>query len=135
MIDQVDDHRDAQRIGQQDELLPGGIARMPGGGGKVDALKPFRLGQLHLFDERMEMTRQAEHDLAQPRIRRALEAAQPVIGNVVFSSSRRSLLGHDHLARLPEATLYCLALCSDKSVAGIFVDVTFPATWKRRGIA
>ena len=53
MIEQVDHHRDAQRIGEQDEFLPLVAAHLTGFGQDLDRLEPFGLGQLHLLDEGM----------------------------------------------------------------------------------
>ena len=64
----VDEHRDADRIRQQNEFLPHAVAFLPGRGEKLDAGHPFFRRQLHLADERVQVLDQAAEDRAQPRV-------------------------------------------------------------------
>src|SRR4051812_17665177 len=85
VVDRLHQHRDAQDVGQQDELLPHLVAHVPGAGEEVDREAPLLLGQLHLLDERVQMLDQRGQHPPQPRIRRAGEAGghhlrRPLLG-------------------------------------------------------
>jgi hypothetical protein len=84
VIDQVDHHRDPERIRKQDELLALVAAHLAGFGQDLDRLEPFRLGQLDLLDEGVEVVDQAQHDAAQPRVGRRGKPRQDLGGDVVF---------------------------------------------------
>ena len=56
MVDQVDDHRHAERIGEQDELLPLVVALLPVSVRNWMAVEPFGLGQLDVLDEAVQVT-------------------------------------------------------------------------------
>ena len=59
VTDQVDHHRHPERIREQDELLPLVAAHLASFGQDLDRLEPFRLGQLDLFDEFVQMADEA----------------------------------------------------------------------------
>jgi hypothetical protein len=96
VIDGIHQHRDAERIGKQDEFLPLLVAGMAGLREKPDGLKPFRLGQLDLADEVVQMPDERRHDRAQPGIGRRLQALLDGIREVVIGEiSHHSLLWRD----------------------------------------
>ncbi len=68
VIDRVNQHRQAERIGQKDELLPLLRADLPGPCQKIDAEVPFILGQVDFAREVVEMLDEASHHLCQARI-------------------------------------------------------------------
>jgi len=84
VIDEIDHHRDAERVGEEDELLALVAAHLARFGQDLDRLKPLRLGQLDLFDEGVEMANEAQHDLPQPRVRRRGKPRQYLGGDVVL---------------------------------------------------
>ena len=55
MVDQVDHHRNAEGVREQNELLPLVAAHAAGFGQDLDRLKPFRFGQLDLLDKGMQV--------------------------------------------------------------------------------
>ena len=67
MGDRVDQHRDSQDVGQQDEFLPPVRAGVAHGGEEPDALHPFRLGQFRLNHRRVQVVDEDRHHLAQTR--------------------------------------------------------------------
>ena len=67
MIDGIDQHRNAQRIGQQDELLPRCTAHLTGAGQEVDGMLPFGLCRLDITHEIVKMADQAFADFFNPR--------------------------------------------------------------------
>src|SRR3954470_1476268 len=76
MIDRVDQHRHAERIGEKDELLPLVVAHLPGAGQKLDPLHPLLEARLDLPDEGMKMTHERIADLPHARIRRCRNAPE-----------------------------------------------------------
>ncbi len=74
MVDEVDHHGDAERIGEQNKLLALVIALVPGVGEKPDALKPLFLCELNLLHKGVQVFHQAGHDLFDPG-RRGLRQA------------------------------------------------------------
>jgi hypothetical protein len=87
VADQIDHHRNAERIREQDEFLPLVAAHLAGFGEDFDRLKPFGLGQLDLLDEGVQVFDEPQHDLAQTRIGRRREARQHGRGDVVLGGT------------------------------------------------
>ena len=82
MVDRVDHHRQAERVGEEDELLTcrgAGAARRSE---KLESRHPLRLRQARLDGERMEVTHKALHELAQPRICRRVESADHLLRDI-----------------------------------------------------
>ncbi|MCY1366597.1 hypothetical protein D9M69_535010 [compost metagenome] len=77
-------HRQTQRVGQQDELLALVIALLAGGREEFNALHPLGLGQLHLARKGVQVLHQAGHDLLQARIGRVREARDHRLRDVVL---------------------------------------------------
>ena len=50
MVDRIDQHRDPEHVGQQDELLPARRAFLAGPGQEIDRLLPFLEGEIGLAD-------------------------------------------------------------------------------------
>src|SRR6266436_7144533 len=73
MVDRIDQHGDAERVGQQDEFLALVVAHVAGASEEVDAVFPFLLGRAHLAHEGMEVPHQRVADLFDARIGRALD--------------------------------------------------------------
>ena len=69
MGDELDERRHAERVGQEDELLPGLVALLAGGGEELDAGEPLVALQTDLLDEGVEVTYGGLADLAQSRVR------------------------------------------------------------------
>ena len=69
VVQRIDEGRDAENVGQQDELLPDRGARVADGGKELDPLQPFGRGEVHLAGKRMQVLHRGFHDLTQPRIR------------------------------------------------------------------
>lgn len=93
-VDQLDEHRHAEHVGEQDELLPGLVRPLPGGGQEIDGGPPLVQGGLGLADEGVQVSHEAGQQLPQPRIRRAGEAGDDLV--------RRRVLGEvdgDHPLR------------------------------------
>ncbi|MNE82114.1 hypothetical protein D3C80_1788110 [compost metagenome] len=94
MIDGVDQHRQADHIGKQDEFLTHQpIALLPGLGEEADAFEPFGFGQLHLAGEGVQVADQALHHLAQARIGRIGEGGNGLGGDLRFG------VAHCHCSR------------------------------------
>ena len=70
VVQAVDQRREAERIGQQDEFLPLRRTHLAGGGHEFDALDPFRRRQIDLAGEGMEVLDRRRHDRLQARVRR-----------------------------------------------------------------
>ena len=64
MVDGLHQHRHPEDIGEQDEFLADLRAGPSGAGEERDALIPFFLGELDVFDEVVQMLDQGGHDLA-----------------------------------------------------------------------
>ncbi len=77
-------HRQAQRVRQQNEFLALVVGLMAGGGEKLDSLEPLLLRQLHLTCKRMQVPYQRSHDALQARIGRIGNALEECIGNGIF---------------------------------------------------
>src|SRR6185437_9153080 len=77
-------HRDAERVGQEDELLPLVVALVAGGGQELDAAQPFGLAQLRLANEGVQVPYQRAQDLLQARVVAAFEAGEDRVRDVVF---------------------------------------------------
>ena len=84
IVDRVDQRRDAERVGEQDEFLPLVVGDMAGAGEEIDGVDPLRLGDRLFTDEVVEMAHQPVQDLLQPRIFAVLEAAKDLVGDAVF---------------------------------------------------
>jgi hypothetical protein len=80
VVDGVNQHRDAQDIGQQDIFLPPVIAHLAGPGQEHDRLEPFLLGGFDLLDGRMKVPRDHLHHLRQPFILRLGVTADHHVG-------------------------------------------------------
>ena len=59
-------HRDAQDVGEQDELLALVVRDVAGPGEEVYPLEPLLLSEFHLADERVQVSDEALHDLSEP---------------------------------------------------------------------
>ena len=68
MVDRVDQHRDAERVRQEDELLTPVVAHLAGGGEEPDRRHPFVHGRLDLANDRMEVRDDRGHDLLEARV-------------------------------------------------------------------
>ena len=55
MVDRIDEHGDAQNIGQKDEFLPLVIAHPAGRREKINCLRPFLFRGFDIADEVMQM--------------------------------------------------------------------------------
>jgi hypothetical protein len=72
--EQVDEHRQAEGVGEQDELRPlGEPARL---GEEPDAGRPLLVGQAHLYREPVQVADEARRHLPHPRVRRCLHLGQ-----------------------------------------------------------
>jgi hypothetical protein len=67
--DRLDQHRQPEDVGQQDELLPLVVGLLPHPGQEVDRLLPLRDRQLNVAGERVQVPHQRDQDLAEPRLR------------------------------------------------------------------
>ena len=77
MAYRIDEHGDAEDVGEEDELLAPGVADLAGAGQEVDAQAPLLLRQPHLADESVQVMDEAAHHLAQPVARRVAHPAPP----------------------------------------------------------
>ena len=73
-VDRLHQHRDAEHIGQQDELLAHVGAFLPGGGEEGDRLFPLRDARLDVPDEAVQVPDQAGEHGAEPLVGRTGEA-------------------------------------------------------------
>ena len=97
VIEQINHHRNPQRVGEQDELLPLVAAHLTGFGQDFDRLEPLRLGQLHLLDEGVQMADQAQYDLAQARVGRPGKPRQHFGSDIVLGLvARETALSFRH---------------------------------------
>ena len=69
VVDDLDERRHAEGVGQEDELLTSVVAHLTGAGEEVDALEPLVAGEVHLGHKRMEVLDRRLADLADPGIR------------------------------------------------------------------
>ena len=106
VVQAVDQRREAERVGQQDEFLPFRRAHLAGGGHEFDALDPFRRRQIDLAGEGMEVLDRRRHDRLQARVRRR----RHLVEHGVRDRFRRQLT-HASLPELPavfsSAGRYC----------------------------
>ena len=79
----VDERGKADRIRQQDELLPGRRAHLADLGHELDALDPLGGGQLHIAGEGMQVAHRRLHDLLHARVRRRGHLLEDSVGDVV----------------------------------------------------
>ena len=89
IADQIDQHGDAHGVRQQNEFLAFVGTHLAGGGEEFDGLQPFAFVETDVFDEGVNVLRQAQHDFAQARIGSALETAENFGGDVVFGGESR----------------------------------------------
>src|SRR6478735_2042549 len=84
VIDRVDQHGNAERVGEQDELLPRAGAHLAGIGQEGDALGPFLLRWADLANEIVQVADECFADLLGAGIRRAGDALQYRLGDTVL---------------------------------------------------
>ena len=95
MIDEIDERGEPKRVREEDELLTGLIAHLPGRGEELYACKPFVLGEAHLLREGMKVTHERLDDLAEARIRCGLESRDHDISEAILGHRlRHSALPH-----------------------------------------
>jgi hypothetical protein len=106
VVDQIHHHRDAEGVRQENEFLAAVIAHPAGFGEESDRVEPFSLGQIHLFDETMEVTNERAHDLPQSLVWRVLDPPQDLGGDVVLGRAPTS----DRAVHLRFASRLCRSL-------------------------
>ena len=84
MIQSRDQHRHAQRVRQQDELLPLAGAHVARRGEKADGLLPLGLGQVHVAHEVVQVLHERRHHAFEARVGTLGEAGDHRFGDVVF---------------------------------------------------
>src|SRR4029077_5357877 len=84
MADQIDHHRHAEGVREQNELLPLVAAHPTGLGQDLDRLEPLCFGQFDLFDEGVQVLNETQHDLPQPWVGCLGKSLQYLGGDVVF---------------------------------------------------
>src|SRR5271170_3031907 len=67
VVDRVDQHGDAERVGKQDELLPFVRAHLASLSKEIDRELPLGLREMGFLDEAVDMLDEAGHYLFQPR--------------------------------------------------------------------
>ena len=80
VVDQVHEHRETERVREQDELLPLVATHLAGIGEKADTRDPLRLGERLLHGELVEVTDKAADQLPQARIGTVGEALDHLRG-------------------------------------------------------
>ena len=70
----VHEHRDAQSVGPQNELLAFVIRDVAGVGEDLDRRGPLVLRELDFRDKRVQVAYERLHDRAQPRVGASVEA-------------------------------------------------------------
>ena len=95
MVDRVDEHRDAENVGEQNEFLPHVRAFLAGARQEVDRPLPFGKGEIDVAHEAVEMAHQRQDDLLEPRVARAREALQHLLRELLIV-----ILRHFGLLRL-----------------------------------
>src|SRR5215218_5190191 len=75
VVDGVDQHGHPEHVREQDELLAGVVALLPGGGQEPDGPLPLLEGRLDLAHEPVQVPDQAAQDLPEPRIGRPSKLA------------------------------------------------------------
>ncbi len=83
MVDQVDKHRETERVREQDELLAPVGAHLSDLGEKTNARHQFRFGERLLHGELVDMADDATDQLPQPGIRTLLQALDHLPGQSV----------------------------------------------------
>jgi len=94
VVDADHQHREAEDVGEEDELLPLLVGDVPGAGEEVDPTPPFLLSQLHLLHEGMQMTKKMLRDPAKAHRACALNALEDRLGQVLVSQAARRRRGH-----------------------------------------
>src|SRR5262245_45233931 len=89
MTEEVDDHRNAERVRQQDEFLPPVVAHITGIRQEPNPFEPLRLGELDVLDERMQMRDEALHDPPEASVRRRIDSAQYVGRDLICAGGHR----------------------------------------------
>jgi hypothetical protein len=88
----LDEHRHPEHVGEQNELLPGGVAALPGVGQEPDAGRPLLPGEPDVLDERVSVTDERRENLPEPRVRGPGEALGNDVGRVLLVEHGGSLL-------------------------------------------
>ena len=91
MVDRLEEHGDAERVGEQDPFLAPVVAHLAGGGQEVDGLTPFLDGRLVLLHEGMEVPDGRLHDL--PEARSGQLSSREMTVSAEFSSVKYRLIG------------------------------------------
>ena len=118
VVDRIDQHGDAEDIGEQDELLAFVAAFLAGAGEELDGREPFGLGQFHVAHEAVQMGDQTGDDAPQPRIRGRRDAVDDLGGDALFGGgggdgARDGARLGAHAGRSPSK-----AACSRRRIAG-----------------
>jgi hypothetical protein len=96
VVEEVDEHRQAQRVRQQDELLAPVGGDVSDVGQEVNSRKPLGLGE-RLFDgELVEMTDQRGHQVAQAGIGAVVEPGDHLSGELAGGGARRRHTVHSY---------------------------------------
>ena len=95
VVDGVDQHRDPERIGKEDELLPLFVAHLSRLGEEPDGRKPLLGCGLDLAHDRVQMADDALEDSPRPRVLATHGPRQDCLGEVCFGqvAHARSLSG------------------------------------------
>jgi hypothetical protein len=93
VVDRVDQHRHPENIGQQDEFLTPVAAHMARPRQEGDALLPFLMAWLDLFDEGVEVADQRAHHRAEPFVLGAGHARVHHLVRAFFVEIARNLTG------------------------------------------
>jgi hypothetical protein len=73
VIDGIDQHRDAEHVGEQDEFLPAGRAFLADSGEEIDRIFPFGESEIGLSNEGVQRFDQLFHQELDPRFLHFLE--------------------------------------------------------------
>ena len=92
VVDRVDQHRDAEDVAEQDELLPPVGAHVAGGGEELDRFEPFGLGRFDFLHGGVEVAGENCHDLGKPLVGRLGVARDDDLGGGGFGEE--PLFGH-----------------------------------------
>jgi hypothetical protein len=92
VVDGIHQHRDAEGIGEEDELLSLVVAGVAGLREKPDGLKPLLLAQFDLADEVVQMPDERRHEHPQSGIGRRLQPLLDGIREVVVGEVSHRLL-------------------------------------------
>lgn len=77
-------HRQAQHVRQQDELLALIVGDVAAAGQELDALEPLLFGQLHLACKGMQVLHETVHDALEPRVCRLRLPREHGVGDGVM---------------------------------------------------